>query len=135
MLISKNICFVPPIDARTGQTLDPVPFGFGFPEEIFPGAYTEEFFLGECLPHEHWNHYPLLPVSSYGFCDSSDQWKNTEVGKFVLESPRKFVVAFDEILDSKECEDLLRRDKDGPYLGIHRTPQKMFSFHVFEYIG
>lgn len=121
------------------------------PVELHEGIYeVSHFNFDSYLPTDlnGWEQYPHLPDGNcaYGVCDSLEQFLATDLGKFIHDDRRQFVVAFTKIRRSEESSKCgWRWHKWGPYIGLH-NPQheylfdetdidEVYCFSVYEHIG
>lgn len=80
---------------------------------------------------------------SYGSCDSIEQFMATPLGKWIVESPRKFAISFQYLKADNEQDGGYRWHKNGEYIGSLGAPEceylkdepiirEIFQFQVIE---
>jgi hypothetical protein len=95
------------------------------PKRIAQGIYEcRHWNFADCIGlTEHEHRWPNLEeYNCYGVCDSIEQFNDAPIGRFVRDSPRRFVVSFVRIVKSTQpAEGGWRWHKWGPYIGKHES--------------
>jgi len=140
------------------------------PKRLRRGAYEiNHFSFDHCLQHVlsfprqvgeefgYWLRYPDLGRSTlesdsftlyefdcFGVCDSPDQFFEHEIGKWIIDSEKKFVVSFSKVVKAEQSDSGgWRWHKWGPYIGAHEPQceyiydegeeiQEVYCYHVYE---
>lgn len=118
-----------------GRTLDPPRIERGLYRSY---NWSFDTLLGDQLLEQ----YPELPEGAYGVVDSPEQFM-AKLGRFLLKSPRRFVVSFVEIRrDEQSPEGGWRWHKWGDYIGDQKPTREylydekdidvVWTYHVYE---
>ena len=152
------------IQSRNGLILALIGGADPSPYRVREGVYKiAHFSFSDFLPGSGnsqvegpWDEYPLLgkvlatfdngrshcEYGSYGVCDDVDQFFEHELGRWVLDSERKFTVSFSKVVNSED--DGWRWHKWGPYIGkreieceyLREQPEieYVYCFQVHEFV-
>jgi hypothetical protein len=84
---------------------------------------------------------PFDDYFSYGVCDGLEQFLRTELGKKIVESPRKFCMSLTRVTKAGQGDGGWRWHKWGPYIGEHEPTteyladepkiDEVWVFHIF----
>ena len=88
--------------------------------------------------------YPHHEFSCCGVCDSPDQFRDHDVGKWIIGAEKGYVVSFSKIVKANQSpEGGWRWDRWGPYIGVHEPKceyiydegdeiQEVYCYYIYE---